>query len=141
MPRSNEFASGSTRFPASFNHHSIGSLRLIVNAYKDFPLNVQFSVYGTPGPGLAHLQSSSWQGNVNRQYFSDSQNNLAYVLVFGISYLPVQKVSIKLGYRYVGMGKTHGVANNFTHVRGLQDEQMHAKLSSSQISVGLRYSF
>ncbi|WP_232538229.1 hypothetical protein [Comamonas testosteroni] len=97
MPRSNEFTSGSTRFPASFNHHSIGSLRLIVNAYKDFPLNVQFSVYGTPGPGLAHLQSSSWQGNVNRQHFSDSQNNLAYVLVFGISYLPVQKVSIKLG--------------------------------------------
>lgn len=39
------------------------------------------------------------------------------------------------------MGKTHGVANNFTHVRGLQGGQMHAKLSSSQISVGLRYSF
>ncbi|WP_454723246.1 outer membrane protein [Delftia acidovorans] len=141
LPRSNEFTSGSTRFPASFNHHSIRSQRLMINAYKDFPLNAQFSVYGTAGLGLAHLQSSGWQGNPNRQYFSDSQNNLAYALGFGVSYSPIQKVSIDLGYRYVGMGKTHSGANNFTNVRGLQDEQMRAKLSSSEISVGLRYSF
>jgi len=53
LPRSNEFTSGSTRFPTSFNHHSIRSQRLMINAYKDFPLNAQFSVYGTAGPGPA----------------------------------------------------------------------------------------
>lgn len=53
----------------------------------------------------------------------------------------VQKLSIDLGWRYVAMGKTKSSANNFTHVRGLKDERMRAKLSSSEISLGLRYRF
>lgn len=141
LPRNNEFTSGSTRFPTSFNHHRIRSQRLMVNAYKDFPLSAQFSLYGTAGLGLAHLQSSGWQGNPNRQYISDSQNNLAYSVGFGVTYTPIQKVSIDLGWRYVDMGKTRSGANNFTNVRGLQDEQMRARLTASEISVGLRYSF
>ena len=39
LPRNNEFTSGSTNFPTSFNHHKIRSQRLMVNAYKDFPLS------------------------------------------------------------------------------------------------------
>lgn len=141
LPKNNEFTSGSTNFPTSFNHHKIRSQRLMVNAYKDFPLNAQFSLYGMAGLGLAHLESSGWQGNPGRQYFSDSQNNLAYSVGFGVTYSPVQKVSIDLGWRYVDMGKTQSGANNFANVRRLQDEQMRAKLTSSEISVGLRYSF
>jgi opacity protein-like surface antigen len=78
LPKNNEFTSGSTRFPTSFNHHQIRSQRLMVNAYKDFPLNSQFSLYGMAGLGLARLESSGWQGNPGRQYISDTQNNLAY---------------------------------------------------------------
>lgn len=141
LPRNNEFTSGSTNFPTSFNHHKIRSQRLMVNAYKDFPLNARFSLYGTAGLGLAHLQSSGWQGNPGRQYFGDSQNNLAYAVGFGVTYSPARKVSIDLGWRYVDMGKTQSGANNFANVRRLQDEQMRAKLTSSEISVGLRYSF
>lgn len=141
LPKNNEFTSGSTRFPTSFNHHKIRSQRLMVNAYKDFPLNNQFSLYGTAGLGLAHLQSSGWQGNPGRQYFSASQNNLAYSVGFGVTYTPAPKVSIDLGWRYVDMGKTKSGANNFANVRGLQDEQMRAKLTASEISIGLRYSF
>lgn len=141
LPKNNEFTSGSTNFPTSFNHHKIRSQRLMVNAYKDFPLSSAFSLYGTAGLGVAKLESKGWQGNVNRQYFGDSQNNLAYSVGFGVSYSPVQKVSIDLGYRYVAMGKTRSGANNFTNVRGLQDEQMRAKLTASEITLGLRYSF
>ena len=53
----------------------------------------------------------------------------------------VQKLSIDLGWRYVDMGKTKSGANNFANVRGLQDEQMRAKLTASEISIGLRYRF
>ena len=141
LPRNNEFTSGSTRFPTSFNHHQIRSQRLMVNAYKDFPLNAQFSLYGMAGLGLARLESSGWQGNPGRQYISDTQNNLAYSVGFGVSYSPVQKLSIDLGWRYVDMGKTKSGANNFANVRGLQDEQMRAKLTASEISIGLRYRF
>ena len=141
QPRSNEFTSGSTNFPTSFNHHKIRSQRLMVNAYKDFPLNAQFSLYGMAGLGLAHLESSGWQGNPSRQYLGGSQNNLAYSVGFGVTYSPIQKVSIDLGWRYVDMGKTKSGANNFANVRGLRDEQMRAKLTSSEISIGVRYSF
>ena len=141
LPRNNEFTSGSTNFPTSFNHHKIRSQRLMVNAYKDFPLNAQFSLYGMAGLGLAHLESSGWQGNPSRQYLGGSQNNLAYSVGFGVTYSPIQKVSLDLGWRYVDMGKTKSGANNFANVRGLQDEQMRAKLTSSEISIGVRYSF
>lgn len=141
LPRHNEFTSGSTNFPTSFNHHKIRSQRLMVNAYRDVPLNAQFSVYATAGLGLARLQSSGWQGNPNRQYVDGSDNNLAYAVGFGVTYSPAQKVSIDLGYRYTDMGKARSGANNFTNVRGLRDEQMRAKLTSSEISVGVRYSF
>lgn len=141
LPRNNEFTSGSTNFPTSFNHHQIRSQRLMLNAYKDFPLNAQFSLYGTAGLGWVRLQSGGWQGNPNRQYLDGSQNNLAYSLGFGVTYSPAQKVSIDLGWRYTDMGKAKSGANNFTNVRGLRDEQMRAKLTASEISVGVRYSF
>ena len=141
LPKRNEFTSGSTSFPTSFNHHQIRSQRLMLNAYKDFPLNPQFSLYGTAGVGVAHLRSTGWQGNEGRQYVGASQNRLAYSLGLGASYSPASKVNIDLGYRYVMMGKAMSGANNFTNVRGLQDEQMRAKLSASEITLGLRYSF
>jgi len=141
LPKNNEFTSGSTNFPTSFNHHKIRSQRLMLNAYKDFPLNTQFSLYGSAGLGWARLESSGWQGNPNRQYFSATKNNLAYSLGFGVTYKPTQKVSLDLGYRYVDMGKAYSGANNFQNVRGLQDEQMRAKLRSSEITLGMRYSF
>ena len=141
LPKRNEFTSGSTNFPTSFNHHQIRSQRLMLNAYKDFPLNPQFSLYGMAGVGVAHLRSTGWQGNEGRQYVGASQNRLAYSLGLGVSYSPLNKVNIDLGYRYVMMGKAKSGANNFTNVRGLADEQMRAKLTSSEVSIGLRYSF
>lgn len=141
LPEDTEFTSGSTRFPTSFNHHKIRSQRLMLNAYKDFPLSEQFSLYGMAGLGVAHLESSGWQGNPNRQYISDSQNTVAYSLGVGATYSPIQKVSIDLGYRYVDMGETRSGANDFANVRGLQDEKMRAKLTSSEVSIGLRYRF
>lgn len=141
LPKNNEFTSGSTNFPTSFNHHKIRSQRLMLNGYKDLPLNTQFSLYGTAGLGMARLQSSGWQGNEGRQFFSGTENNLAYSLGFGVTYSPVQKVHIDLGYRYVDMGKAKSGINNFTNVRGLQDEQMRAKLVTNEITLGVRYSF
>ena len=140
LPKNNEFTSGSTRFPTSFNHHKIRSQRLMVNAYKDFPLNNQFSLrHSRPGPGtpaVQRLARQPWPPVLQR---IPEQSGLLRGLWRHLYARP--KVSIDLGWRYVDMGKTKSGANNFTNVRGLADEQMRAKLTSSEVSIGLRYSF
>jgi len=141
FPTENEFTSGSTNFPASFNHHKTRSQRFMAHIYKDVPINEQLSIFGTAGAGFARVESSGWQGNESRQYFSGTETNLAYSLGLGITYKATEKVNIDVGYRYVYMGKAYSGANNFTNVRGEQDEQMRAKLTSSEVTVGVRYNF
>lgn len=139
--RNTSFTSGSTQFPTSFNHHNARAQRLMFNAYRDYDLTHGLSVYATAGLGLAKVKTGGWQGNTARQYAENSDDNLAWSLGAGVSWTPVDRVSIDLGYRYVDMGKAESGWNNFTNARGLQDEQLKARLVNQEYTLGLRYLF
>ena len=141
FPSNAEYTSGSTAFPTSFNHHKIRSQRFMINAYKDFAINDNFSIFGTLGVGVASLKSKGWQGVETRQYASNTSKTFAYSIGAGVTYTPVKEFNIDLGYRYVDMGKAESGWNNFPNARGLQDEQMKARVVSNQIFLGLRYNF
>lgn len=141
FPKKVEYTSGSSIFRTSYNHHKIRSQRLMINGYKDFIINDNFSIFGTLGIGVSSLKSSGWQGNINRQYYSQTETNLSYAIGAGVTYTPVQEVNIDLGYRYVDMGKAESGWNNFRNARGLQDEKMKAKVINNEIYVGIRYNF
>lgn len=136
-----EFTSGSTRFPTSFNHQQVQSRRMMLNAYRDFALSNRFSLYGELGLGVSRIDSDGWQGNPTRQFASHRQNNLTYAVGAGATFDVTRKLTLDLGYRYIGQGKVESGQNLFTNVRGLTDEQMRLDLSAQEITLGLRYRF
>ena len=136
-----EFTSGSTAFPTSYNHLQLKSERLMLNVYRDFDLGHNLSLYGTGGLGIAKVKAGGWQGNTSREYATSTQNNLAWSLGAGVTYSPIDRLSIDIGYRYVDMGKVESGYNDFSNARGLKDEQMKARLSSNEFTLGTRYLF
>ncbi|AHG21689.1 porin [Chania multitudinisentens RB-25] len=139
--KKSEYTSGSSIFTSSFNHHKVDAQRLMLNVFRDYELGYDFSVYGTLGLGIAKVKSDGWQGNPSREYAASTQNNLAYSIGAGVSYAPIERISIDLGYRYVDMGNIESGFNNFNNVRGLKDEQMKARLVSNEFVLGARYLF
>lgn len=136
-----EFTSGSTRFPTSFNHHKVDAQRIMFNGYRDFVLGNHFSVYGTLGLGVARVESDGWQGVRTREYARNTDSNLAYSAGVGVGYAINESLSLDVGYRYVDMGKIESGFNTFDNARGLQDEQMRARLVSNEVLLGIRYTF
>lgn len=136
-----EFSSGSSVFPTSYNHLKADTERLMLNAYRDYSLGHNVSLYAMAGLGVSKIKAGGWQGTTSREYAASTQTNLTYALGAGVSYIPVAPVSIDLGYRYMDMGKIESGYNNFTNVRGLQDEQMRGRLVSNEFTLGVRYLF
>jgi opacity protein-like surface antigen len=136
-----EYTSTSTNFAGNFNHHNVAAQRLMLNAYRDYPLGHRVAAYATLGLGIAKVKSSGWQATTTRDYASNTQTNLAYAVGAGLTYSPIESVSVDLGYRYIDMGDVESGYNNFTNGRGLRDEQMKAHLVSSEIALGVRYLF
>ncbi|UNM95450.1 porin family protein [Ignatzschineria rhizosphaerae] len=129
IPKKNEFTSS---FGTDFNTHKIKSQRLMVNAYASYPINDDFSVYGSAGLGYARLTSKGAHNNGLSHYRSATDNNFAWSLGAGVSYKPVDNTYIDLGFRHVDMGKAKtGVKNN--------GDQLRAKLSSNEVTLGVRY--
>lgn len=135
----NEFTSGSTAFPTSYNHMKLNIERLMINIYRDYDLGYRISLYVSSGVGIARVKADGWQGINTRQYAESTQNNLVYSLGAGLSYSPVDRLSIDVGYRYLDIGKVESGYNNFNNARGLKDEQMKAQLTSSEVVIGARY--
>ncbi len=136
-----EYTSGSSTFPTSFNHMKTKTERLMFNIYRDYSVGYGVSLFATAGLGVTKVQAGGWQGTTAREYDSSTQNNLTYALGAGISYTPVDRLTIDLGYRYVDMGKVESGYNNFGNARLLKDEQMKAHLTSSEFTLGARYLF
>ena len=136
-----EYTSGSSTFPTSFNHMKTKTERLMFNVYRDYSVGYGVSLFATAGLGVTKVQAGGWQGTTAREYDSSTQNNLTYALGAGISYTPVDRLTIDLGYRYVDMGKVESGYNNFVNARLLKDEQMKAHLTSSEFTLGARYLF
>ncbi|MBA0224341.1 porin family protein [Stenotrophomonas maltophilia] len=139
--RTDAYSSGSTTFASSLNHHDVRSQRLMLNVYRDFALNEAWSVYGTAGAGLSHIQSGGWQGSPNRQYGKASRTGLAWSLGAGISVTAGKNTTVDLGYRYADLGRTESGWNTFANARGLQDEKLQLDLVSREATLGLRYAF
>lgn len=139
--KKSEFTSGSTAFPTSFNHLKLNTERLMLNIYRYYDIGYDVSLFGTVGLGIARVKAGGWQGNISREYADSTQNNFAYSLGAGVSYSPVERLSIDIGYRYVDMGKVESGYNTFGNIRGLKDEQMKARLTSSEFTIGTRYLF
>ena len=144
LPRTDSFVSGSTRWPSN-NYHDIKSQRVMANVYRDFAVANNVSVYAMGGLGLAMLKSEGAQINpangFGGPFNSASQTNLAWSLGAGVSYSPMKKLTLDLGYRYVDMGKTESGWNAFINAVGTQDEMLRAKLVSHEIYLGARYKF
>lgn len=136
-----EYTSGSTTFPGSFNHLQTDVERLMLNVYRDYALGYHISLYGTVGLGVSKIKTGGWQGVPAREYASGAQSNLTYTIGAGMSYAPLERLSVDLGYRYIDMGKIESGYNNFTNTRGLKDEQMKAHLVSGEFTLGVRYLF
>ncbi|CAI1696252.1 Adhesin/invasin protein PagN [Serratia quinivorans] len=136
-----EYTSGSSTFPSSFNHLQTDVQRLMFNVYRDYALGYNISLYGTAGLGVSKIKAGGWQGNPAREYASSTQSNLTYAIGAGISYAPIERINIDLGYRYVDMGKIESGYNDFANARGLKDEQMKARLVSNEFTLGMRYRF
>ncbi|ALV92585.1 MULTISPECIES: outer membrane protein [Pantoea] len=136
-----EFTSGSSTFATSYNHLQTDVQRLMLNVYRDYQIGYNVALYGTTGVGVSKIKAGGWQGNTSRQYASTTQNNLTYSIGAGISYTPIEQISLDLGYRYVDMGKIESGYNTFANARGLKDEQMKARLVENQFVLGARYLF
>ncbi|MBA0387057.1 porin family protein [Stenotrophomonas maltophilia] len=139
--RNDTYTSGSSIFASSFNNHEVRSQRLMLNVYRDIALNATWSLYGTAGAGLSHIQSGGWQGNEGRQYAKATRTGLAWSLGAGISVAASDALSVDLGYRYADLGSTESGWNTFSNARGLQDERMKLDLVSREVTLGLRYVF
>lgn len=136
-----EFTSGSSTFATSYNHLQTDVQRLMLNVYRDYQIGYNVALYGTAGVGVSKIKAGGWQGNISRQYASTTQNNLTFSIGAGISYTPIEQISLDLGYRYVDMGKIESGYNTFANARGLKDEQMKARLVENQFVLGARYLF
>ncbi|MRT39913.1 outer membrane beta-barrel protein [Enterobacteriaceae bacterium RIT702] len=139
--QSAEFTSGSSTFATSYNHLQTDVQRLMFNLYRDIELGYNVSLYGTAGVGVSKIKAGGWQGVPSREYASSTQNNLTYSIGAGLSYAPIDRIAIDVGYRYVDMGKIESGYNNFVNARGYKDEQMKAHLVENQFTLGARYLF
>lgn len=138
-----KYQSGSTRFTNSFNNYQVSTEKMMLNTYRAVPIYSILSLYGHAGLGLAKINVGGWQGVESRQYYSNSQINLAYALGAGMRVDVTNGIFADLGYRYSGLGKVESGMNSFDNNYGntLRDEQLKAALSEQEIYLGLTYTF
>jgi len=141
LPTRDTFGSGSTAFPGSFNVHYIDTQRVMASVYRHYAITPDVSLYGSVGLGISRLASAGYQGVDTRRFQSAQQNNLTWSVGAGVSYVQSARLAFDLGYRHVDMGQTQSGWNTFTNARGLQDEMLRARVSSSEFHLGARYAF
>jgi opacity protein-like surface antigen len=139
--RSGNFVSYWAPFDANANEFHVSSQRLMLNGYRDFDLGHGFSVFGSLGLGVAIVSADGWQTNPGRQFASRTQTNLAWAGGAGVSYAINKRFAVDLGYRYVDMGNVESGYNTFANRVLARDEQLKAKLTSSEVFIGLRGRF
>lgn len=139
IPRKSEFTSGSSIFPTSLNHFYNNKQRATVNVYRDIGLFKNTSLYLMAGAGVSIVKSTGWQGNESQQFMSNTNTNIMYTAGVGFTQHFGDRHAIDLGYRFADLGKVHTGMNNFTNVRGLQDEQLKGHIYSHEILLGYRF--
>lgn len=117
------------------------SQRLMVNAYKAFPVADALSLYAGAGAGIAKIRAAGYQGTTLRTFEQHTQDNFAYGLTVGMGYRLNKVFTLGLGYRYIGLGKSQTGINNFTNRSGTKDEHHEGKLNEQNAFVELRARF
>lgn len=133
------FQSGSSRFANSLNNYQINSEKMMVNAYRDFPVYGNLSLYGQAGLGVAKVKVAGWQRLEENQFATNKQTNIAYSIGAGARVAVNANISADLGYRYTDLGQVESGFNNFQNFSGLKDEQLKAHLTEQEIYFGLSY--
>jgi opacity protein-like surface antigen len=141
FPHNSTFRSGSSNFPTSLNVYDVRSQRYMVNLYRDFYITNALSLNANLGLGVSRVKTGGFQGVESRIYNENTVTNLTYSVGAGASYDLTQNWSLDLGYRFVDSGKIESGFNRFSNVRGLQDEQLKAKLIANEFFVGARLNF
>lgn len=140
-PKKSNFDSYWTPFSANVQRMNTSSQRMMINGYKDFPMNDSVSIYGSAGLGFAKINADGYQGNPRRSFERESQTNFSYSVGFGIDYHVNKTLSVGVGYRYVDMGKVKTGYNAFDNVAHARDERLNGKLTENNIFLELRSRF
>ncbi|MFJ7798260.1 outer membrane protein [Pseudomonas sp. NPDC096950] len=141
IKQDSEFKSHWAPFNANVNNMQVSSKRLMLNGYKDFPLNAYLSLYAMAGVGVANINSEGYQSNPSRRFANNSQNNFAYALGVGADLKLNQQITLGTGYRYVDMGDIETGNNTFANRINARDEQLKGKLREQNLYVEARMAF
>lgn len=131
------------------SEYSFEKASLMANVYFDFDTKTAFSPYISVGAGVARVKGSLYEYGEDNSYFeefsgSKTQYNFAYQLTAGVGYKINDKMTLDVSYRYADFGesKISGSGAGFDAMGAytLEDE-VKADLTSSEIMIGLRYTF
>ena len=141
MPNDSTFKSYWAPFNANVNSLQVRSQRLMLNGYKDIPINQWLSFYGMAGVGVAHIEAEGYQTNETRRFANNRQHNFAYSVGMGLEAKVSQQLSLGAGYRYIAMGDVETGHNTFANRVNARDEQLKGKLKEQNVFVESRFAF
>lgn len=148
FPNSTEYVTFWAPFNVNANVFEIRSQRLMVNAYRGFPLGGLWSANLMLGIGAAYVEAEGWQGNPGRFLYEKKQTKPAASLGAGAEYELRPDWSVGLGYRYTYIGRIESGVNDYSTLAfnrdtgvGVQDERMRGELSEHAVFISLRKQF
>lgn len=141
LPNNSTFKSYWAPFNANVNSLQVQSQRLMLNGYKDIPINQWLSFYGMAGVGVARIEAEGYQTNESRRFANNRQHNLAYSVGMGLEAKVSQQLSLGAGYRYIAMGDVETGYNTFANRVNARDEQLKGKLKEQNVFLEARYTF
>lgn len=141
MPNSSAFKSYWAPFNANVNNLQVNSQRLMLNGYKDIPINHWLSFYGMAGMGVARVEAEGYQTVDIRRFANNRQHNFAYSVGMGLEAKANEKLTLGAGYRYVAMGDVETGYNTFANRINARDEQLKGKLKEQNVFLEARLSF
>lgn len=138
MPNNSTFKSYWAPFNANVNSLQVRSERLMLNGYKDIPINHWLSFYGMAGLGVAQTKSEGYQSTETRRFASNRQHNFAYSVGIGLEAMVNQQLTLGLGYRYTSLGDVETGYNTFANRINARDEQLKGKLKEQNVFLEAR---
>ncbi|WDU62490.1 outer membrane beta-barrel protein [Pseudomonas poae] len=138
---SSTFDSYWSPFNANVNRLETESQRLMLNGYKNIPINDWLSFYGMAGVGVAQIDAEGYQSNNTRRFANNRQNNFTYSVGLGLDAKVSEKVTVGAGWRYVDMGDVETGYNTFVNRINARDEQLKGKLKEQNVFLEARVSF
>ncbi|TVT93171.1 outer membrane protein [Pseudomonas sp. RGB] len=128
-------------FNSNVNRLEVDSQRVMLNGYKNIPVNDWLSFYAMAGIGMAQIDAAGYQSNATRQFASNRHYNFAYSAGLGLEAKVSEKVTLGTGWRYVDMGKVETGYNTFANRINARDEQLKGKLKEQNVFLEARVSF